>query len=39
MGVAYQALSPEGATVAIKTVLLPESVDPRARCEAIERFQ
>jgi serine/threonine-protein kinase len=39
MGTVYQALSPEGATVAIKTVLWPENVDPRARWEAIERFQ
>jgi serine/threonine-protein kinase len=39
MGTVYQALSPEGATVAIKTVLWPESVDPRDRWEAIERFQ
>ena len=39
MGTVFQALSPEGATVAIKTVLWPESVDPRDRWEAIERFQ
>jgi hypothetical protein len=39
MGTVYQALSPEGATVAIKTVLWPEGADPRARWEAIERFQ
>jgi serine/threonine-protein kinase len=39
MGTVYQALSPEGAMVAIKTVLWPESVDPRTRWEAIERFQ
>jgi serine/threonine-protein kinase len=39
MGTVYQALSPEGATVAIKTVLWPESADPRGRWEAIERFQ
>jgi sugar lactone lactonase YvrE len=39
MGAVFQALSPEGATVALKTVLLPERGDPRARWEAIERFQ
>ncbi len=39
MGTVYQALSPEGATVANKTVLWPENVDPRTRWEAIERFQ
>jgi serine/threonine-protein kinase len=39
MGTVYQALSPEGATVALKTVRWPESVDPRGRWEAIERFQ
>ncbi len=39
MGTVYQALSREGATVAIKTVLWPEDVDPRGRWEAIEPFQ
>ena len=39
MGTVYQALSPEGATVAVKTVHWPETADARARWEAIERFQ
>ncbi len=39
MGAVYHALSPDGATVAVKTVLWPDVVDPRARWEAIERFQ
>jgi serine/threonine-protein kinase len=39
MGTVFQALSPDGATVALKTVLWSESVDPRARWEVIERFQ
>jgi serine/threonine-protein kinase len=39
MGTVYQALSPDGATVAVKTVLWPEGVDPRLRWEVIERFQ
>jgi sugar lactone lactonase YvrE len=39
MGIVYQALSPEGATVAIKTLLWPEDVNPRGRWEAIQRFQ
>lgn len=39
MGTVYQALSAEGATVAVKTVVWPDTVDPRARWNAIERFQ
>jgi hypothetical protein len=39
MWAVYQALSPEGAAVAVKTVLLPESIDPRARWQAMERVQ
>jgi class 3 adenylate cyclase/predicted Ser/Thr protein kinase len=39
MGVVYQALSPTGATVALKTVTWPEPADAKKRWEAIERFQ
>lgn len=39
MGVVFQALSPTGVTVAIKTVTWPEPADARRRWEAIERFQ
>ncbi len=39
MGVVYQALSPAGATVALKTVTWPQQPDARKRWEAIERFQ
>jgi len=39
MGKVLQALSPQGQTVAIKTMLLPEGIDARARWETVERFQ
>jgi tetratricopeptide (TPR) repeat protein/predicted Ser/Thr protein kinase len=39
MGAVFQALSPSGATVALKTVTWPETPGARARWEAIERFQ
>ncbi len=39
MGAVFQALSPSGATVALKTVTWPQTSDARARWEAIERFQ
>jgi serine/threonine protein kinase len=39
MGAVFEALSPTGATVALKTVTWPETADARARWEAIERFQ
>lgn len=39
MGKVLQALSPQGQTVAIKTMLLPEEIDARARWETVERFQ
>jgi serine/threonine protein kinase len=39
MGKVFQALSPTGTTVAIKTMLLPQGMDARARWETVERFQ
>jgi len=39
MGKVFQALSPQGGTVAIKTMLLAPEVDPRTRWETVERFQ
>jgi len=39
MGKVLQAMSPQGQTVAIKTMLLPEGTDARARWETVERFQ
>lgn len=39
MGKVYQALSPDGATVALKTAVWPEGLDARARWETVERFQ
>jgi serine/threonine-protein kinase len=39
MGKVFQALSPTGATVAIKTMLLAEGLDARTRWETVERFQ
>jgi class 3 adenylate cyclase/predicted Ser/Thr protein kinase len=39
MGVVYQALSPAGATVALKAVTWPEQAEAKKRWEAIERFQ
>ena len=39
MGTVYQALSAEGTTVAVKTMVWPEAVDARARWNAIGRFQ
>jgi serine/threonine-protein kinase len=39
MGRVFQALSPEGATVAVKTMLLAEGLSARARWETVERFQ
>jgi hypothetical protein len=39
MGTVYEALSTLGTTVALKVVSWPETVDPRARWDAIERFQ
>jgi hypothetical protein len=39
MGKVLQALSPQGQTVAIKTMLLPEGIDARSRWETVERFQ
>ncbi len=39
MGKVCEALSPDGATVAVKTVIWPEGLDARARWETVERFQ
>jgi len=39
MGRVFEGLSPEGHTVAIKIMNLPERSGPRARWEAVERFQ
>jgi serine/threonine-protein kinase len=39
MGKVFQALSPQGGTVAIKTMLLSPGVDARTRWETVERFQ
>jgi serine/threonine-protein kinase len=39
MGKVYLATSPEGTEVALKTMLLPEGLDARARWETVERFQ
>lgn len=39
MGKVFEALSPKGTTVAVKTMLLPEGLDSRARWETVERFQ
>jgi serine/threonine-protein kinase len=39
MGTVFQALSPQGATVAIKTMVLAEGLDASARWETVERFQ
>jgi len=39
MGRVFQALSPQGATVAVKTMLLAEGLSARARWETVERFQ
>ena len=39
MGKVFQALSPQGDTVALKTVIWPEGLDPRTRWETVERFQ
>jgi serine/threonine-protein kinase len=39
MGKVFQALSPSGDTVALKTMLLPEGLDARTRWETVERFQ
>lgn len=39
MGKVFQALSPQGDTVALKTVIWPEGLDPRSRWETVERFQ
>ncbi len=39
MGKVYQARSSRGETVALKTVLWPENMDPRTRWEVVERFQ
>ena len=39
MGEVLQALSPEGETVALKTVLWPQGLDARSRWETVERFQ
>lgn len=38
MGKVYEGQDPEGNRVAIKTMLLPEDLDPAARWDAIERF-
>lgn len=39
MGKVFQALSPQGDTVALKTVIWPQGLDPRSRWETVERFQ
>jgi serine/threonine protein kinase len=39
MGKVHQAVSPEGASVAIKTMILRDGLDARARWETVERFQ
>lgn len=39
MGKVFQAISPQGATVAIKTMILAEGLDARTRWETVERFQ
>jgi serine/threonine protein kinase len=39
MGKVFLAKSPDGAEIALKTVLFPENLDPRARWETVERFQ
>jgi serine/threonine protein kinase len=39
MGKVYLAVSSEGTDVALKTMLLPEGIDARARWETVERFQ
>ena len=39
MGKVFLAKSPDGAEIAVKTVLFPEGLDPRARWETVERFQ
>jgi len=39
MGKVFEGLSPQGATVAIKTMLLAEGLDARTRWETVERFQ
>ncbi len=39
MGRVFQALSPQGATVAVKTMLLGQGLNPRTRWETVERFQ
>jgi serine/threonine protein kinase len=39
MGRVVQALSPDGSTVAVKTVVWPEGLNSRARWETVERFQ
>jgi serine/threonine protein kinase len=39
MGRVFEGLSPQGATVAIKTMLLAEGLSPRTRWETVERFQ
>ncbi len=39
MGKVFQALSPQGVTVALKTVMWPETLDARTRWETVERFQ
>ncbi len=39
MGKVFLATSPSGDEVALKTVIFPEGLDPRARWETVERFQ
>jgi serine/threonine-protein kinase len=39
MGKVYLATGPDGADVALKTIIFPEGLTARARWEAVERFQ
>jgi serine/threonine-protein kinase len=39
MGKVFLANSPDGAEVALKTVIFPEGLNARARWETVERFQ